>query len=896
MMLNTTRQVMAALLLTAALLTTLTPSTVSAQTGTPSQPVLTASGSTLSWTIPDNGVEVRGVNIYNVGANPEYVTSVGWPTSTWTAGQLTGEFYVIAYDNGGANVSFSQRSNRVSVATARSDVPAPTGLRADRYGNSNADLFWDRVTTQTLSYNVRVNGGTPRTTNGNSLYLDGLTTGPVNVEVQAINTAGDTSAYIPFTIPAFGTNPEPEPGDGPFASVRNTNDSFELFSGLDHDAAQPSPTDNRLTDVSVGDTNDSNDNSANFRVSCQYSHLSYDDPIINPDTPGRPHTDTDPGSGHLHLFFGKTNTDAYTNANPDSDDFVADTGGGTCNGFALNRSAYWMPAVVDADDNAIVPYQILVYYKTNRIESNGEVHDFTDVVEMPQGLQLVAGNTSHAYGNYVGDTLDNRPSRFEDELTFWSCGPNGDSRKDETKQQTIPTNCRADEPINATVYFPQCWDGEHLTPYEVDDEIVSHVKQVHVGEMCPEGYESRLPQLGILMYFAPQSTAGWRLSSDRRHDGSMAPAGTTLHADWFGGWNETIMTNWIQNCIHSQHNCTLGEMGQGSPHDLARLDQAGFQSDDYGRISTTDFGDLNRYKVPIDQVPITAIRPSTRAGTPPPATSTPEQDRVAAVDEAVAALESYGAERGTLKVVGGGSRGAGQGWFNYQRGANYPQSVATTLVETGHLAAGAAQGPDWISDQRITDDFLVYRCKDRIGVFSPSSTTPALSTDSTWWDSNGCNRFPIDTKGSTYFKVSEPITAAMIETVRQRAVTEMVAALEAYGDANGTYRVTGGGFRGRGVGWVHYQKPDTNYTTSIASQLEASGHLVGDTFVKDPIWLRESATRGDQLIYLCGDRAGVFTRSGNGEPSTADLGWWNDNNCPTGPLDKAKYFALTDPL
>ena len=71
----------------------------------------------------------------------------------------------------------------------------------------------------------------------------------------------------------------------------------------------------------------------NFRVSCQYSHFSYDDPILKPGQQG---------AAHLHMFFGKTNADYNTNK-----DNIASSGGGTCNGFALNRSAYWTPALLN---------------------------------------------------------------------------------------------------------------------------------------------------------------------------------------------------------------------------------------------------------------------------------------------------------------------------------------------------------------------------------------------------------------------------------------------------------------------------------------------------------------------------------------------------------------------
>src|SRR5262249_39943002 len=43
----------------------------------------------------------------------------------------------------------------------------------------------------------------------------------------------------------------------------------------------------------------------NFRISCDYSHMKFDDPIVYPGEPGR---------SHLHAFFGNTEADAFSTA------------------------------------------------------------------------------------------------------------------------------------------------------------------------------------------------------------------------------------------------------------------------------------------------------------------------------------------------------------------------------------------------------------------------------------------------------------------------------------------------------------------------------------------------------------------------------------------------------
>lgn len=63
-----------------------------------------------------------------------------------------------------------------------------------------------------------------------------------------------------------------------------------------------------------------------FRTFCQFSHLSYDDPIIFPGQPGK---------SHLHMFFGNTDTNANSTIKS-----IINTGGSTCDGGPLNRTSY----------------------------------------------------------------------------------------------------------------------------------------------------------------------------------------------------------------------------------------------------------------------------------------------------------------------------------------------------------------------------------------------------------------------------------------------------------------------------------------------------------------------------------------------------------------------------
>ena len=288
---------------------------------------------------------------------------------------------------------------------------------------------------------------------------------------------------------------------------------------------------------------------ANFRVTCQFSHFNYDDPIVFPNEPGR---------AHLHMFWGNTRTDAFTTTTQS----LTETGGGTCNGFELNRSAYWTPAIVDGEGNARIPKQIIIYYKTKNLGEPG----ISEVQPMPQGLRLIAG-ASPTSGPF---TL---PPDHEEQRLFWSCGASGTVRN---RSARIP-QCEADELVNMTIYFPQCWNGVDLDSPNHRD----HVARVDVGAPCPESHPVRIPELGFLLYYEHSGdTSGWHLDSDHSHGEDRVPGGS-LHADWIAGWADEAMELWVDNCIRNGRNCTLGQTGTSQT--LERLN--GSASDDWDGAS-----------------------------------------------------------------------------------------------------------------------------------------------------------------------------------------------------------------------------------------------------------------------------------------------------------------------
>jgi len=196
----------------------------------------------------------------------------------------------------------------------------------------------------------------------------------------------------------------------------------------------------------------------------------------------------------------------------------------------------------------------------------------------------------------------------------------------------------------------------------------------------------------------------------------------------------------------------------------------------------------------------------------------------------MSAFESFADANGGSYVVAGSGGGGGEGWFQYSDNSHYQTSIAGALVAGGHLPAAYLTDPaDTNRDHhlRVGRDFLVYRCKDRIGVFAKpdlTSTTPAAA-DTAWWTNNGCIRYPIDTYGHTYFALSK---SSDIAGARAAAVRQAVEALESYGSENGSYTVAGGGGGGDGQGWYQY--------TDNASYQTSSGPRLSDLSMQRSHW------------------------------------------------------------
>jgi hypothetical protein len=261
------------------------------------------------------------------------------------------------------------------------------------------------------------------------------------------------------------------------------------------------------------------DDKGAVRILIGYSHMNFDDALIYPGQQGK---------AHLHTYFG--NTGANYLSTPES---IRTTGNSTAQGGIMNRSAYWIPAMIDTATNApLTPIEIQVYYK------------HSTVIPIPRGLRMISGDM-HRSTSFT-------PSW--ERSAYFECNNVYSNKQD----NIIP--CGKDSVSTMVVAFPACWNGRDLDSPNHKDHMA-----FTTNGACPTTHPVKLPTITIKAYYkvtTDAGTANWRLSSDM-YGKNGYNAGYSAHADFIMGWDEVLHKVLVDKCINAQKDCHSHLTGDG---------------------------------------------------------------------------------------------------------------------------------------------------------------------------------------------------------------------------------------------------------------------------------------------------------------------------------------------
>jgi hypothetical protein len=290
------------------------------------------------------------------------------------------------------------------------------------------------------------------------------------------------------------------------------------------------------------------DGSGAFRTHCIESHLAEDDPLIFP---------VEPGKSHLHVFFGNPEVDAFTTI-----DSLQETEQTTCDGVTVNKSGYWVPALLNAEGERIRYVDPIFYYKTGYHVPKEEI------TPMPEGLRIIAGDMMSG-SPQQGPAVNFRCSSWE------TSEPQFDEGDPLDHISQIP-DCELYDMVEMRLVFPQCWDGQNLSSDNYQDHmaypIPAQAPNVGTG-YCPDSHPVAIPEISYqLEIFVTEETGPsteWRFVTDPADSES---GGYSFHGDWMNGWDEEVMETIVSNCLNEGRECMTGLLGDGRELQQVPLD------------------------------------------------------------------------------------------------------------------------------------------------------------------------------------------------------------------------------------------------------------------------------------------------------------------------------------
>ena len=282
-----------------------------------------------------------------------------------------------------------------------------------------------------------------------------------------------------------------------------------------------------------------------FRFLCQPSHLNYDDPIVYPGVIG--------GSPHMHQWFGNTLGNGKSTF-----DTLRTSGDSTCMG-PLNRSAYWVPAMIDQNEKVVQPDFLSVYYK-RRPKSDPQCQiQGAACLGVPRGLRFIFG--------YDMTKMMTKPDQPENTKHFYyTCVTPQYGHRGGTQTVLKGLPCLPGDYLTAIMSAPDCWDGKNLD----SPDHRSHMAYAGYGNngvyKCPSTHPYIVPTFTLSVNYKVQEgdvIDRWYETSSRMPGMDPMEPGKTFHSDFFMAWDDETKLTWEANCIDKMLNCSDGTLGNG---------------------------------------------------------------------------------------------------------------------------------------------------------------------------------------------------------------------------------------------------------------------------------------------------------------------------------------------
>lgn len=289
-----------------------------------------------------------------------------------------------------------------------------------------------------------------------------------------------------------------------------------------------------------------------FRFTCAGDgKLAKDDPVF---FFGRP------GASHLHQVWGNAAFDARTTPAE-----LAGNAATNCNDtpYSLNRSSYWMPALVHESGDVVRPDLVTVYYKRKTATSSycnpNDPSFIGTCVGLPSQIRMVFGWN------------ENNPTATVQGAAWYCTGGSGGQFRD--LNAVFASGCKAGDTLVANTMAPNCWDGKYLDSFDHRSHMAyTNYDRGDGFARCPTTHPYLIPQEeNKAMYTVTTDMIGTnsdgtkysrvRLASDAMLAG--AKPGATLHADYMEAWVSAAKKIWMDNCIEKALDCSGGDLGNG---------------------------------------------------------------------------------------------------------------------------------------------------------------------------------------------------------------------------------------------------------------------------------------------------------------------------------------------